>query len=160
QETIGVVIVIVPEAGCPHVGLSQLQDLLKECLHPSKWPFAIVYMDNIPKNSAGKPLRIKLADRLGIGRLSNAIPMLMRHLEVAAPSSHWQAALIELILCMRVQLDLEAIERVLRAVYGVEDAALRVRAHRDGAPEAFVCADGLNAGDVDATLRQVLPGYA
>ncbi|KAJ7230643.1 acetyl-CoA synthetase-like protein [Mycena pura] len=156
QETIGVV--IVPEAGRPRIGLSQLQDLLKEHLHPSKWPFAIVYMDDVPKNSAGKPLRIKLANRLGIGRLSDAVPMLARHLEAAAPSN--QAALTEPIPCTRVQLDLEAIERALRAVYGVEDAALRVRADRDGAPEAFVCADGLDAADVDAALRRVLPGYA
>ena len=56
QETIGVV--IVPEAGQPRIGLVELQNSLRSYLHPSKWPFVMVYMDDLPKNQAGKPLRI------------------------------------------------------------------------------------------------------
>jgi acyl-CoA synthetase (AMP-forming)/AMP-acid ligase II len=51
QETIG--IVVVPVSSQPRVSLAELHDLLRECLHPSKWPFAIVYMDDLPKNNAG-----------------------------------------------------------------------------------------------------------
>ncbi|KAJ3556940.1 hypothetical protein NM688_g1746 [Phlebia brevispora] len=54
QEAIGVV--LVPQTDAPRVSLAELQDLLKEQLHPSKWPFLIIYMDDLPKNQAGKPL--------------------------------------------------------------------------------------------------------
>ncbi|KAJ7708845.1 acetyl-CoA synthetase-like protein [Mycena rosella] len=154
QETIGVV--IVPAPGRPRIGLAQLQDLLRDHLHPSKWPFAIVYMDDVPKNSAGKPLRIKLSTRLGIGRLTDADPIIQRHYEAAVPDS--QAALSEPIACARVALDFTAIENALLTVYGVSEAALRLRA--DGAPEAFVCAHDLDAGDLATTLARNLPGYA
>ncbi|KAJ6481523.1 acetyl-CoA synthetase-like protein, partial [Mycena vitilis] len=153
QETIGVVIVPVP--GQPRIGLGQLQDLLREHLHPSKWPFAIVYMDELPKNSAGKPLRIKLATRLGIPCLSDSVPALHRHFEVAAadlPSP--QAALTDPIPCRRVALDLPAVERALLGLHGVHDAAVRW-------PEAFVAAmAGMEASELRDALAEVLPGYA
>ncbi|KAJ7075250.1 acetyl-CoA synthetase-like protein [Mycena belliarum] len=154
QETIGVV--IVPAPGRPRIGLTQLQDLLRDHLHPSKWPFALVYMDDVPKNSAGKPLRISLATRLGIGKLTDADPALHRHFEAITPDS--QAALSEPIQCARVALDFNEIERALLTVYGVSEVALRPRA--DGAPEAFVCAQDLDAGDLASALARTLPGYA
>ncbi|KAJ7801104.1 acetyl-CoA synthetase-like protein [Mycena olivaceomarginata] len=158
QETIGVV--IVPEPGRPRIGLTQLQDLLRDHLHPSKWPFALAYMDDVPKNAAGKPLRIKLATRLGLGQLSDAIPPFQRHYEVARhdlPSK--EAALSEPIPCARVALDLDAIHAALTGVYGVSEAALRLRT-ADGAPEAFVAAHEVDASDIAAALARVLPGYA
>ncbi|KAJ6605825.1 AMP-dependent synthetase and ligase [Mycena sp. CBHHK59/15] len=156
QEAIGVV--IVPQPGRPRIGLAQLQDLLRDHLHPSKWPFALVYMDDLPKNSAGKPLRIKLASRLGLGRLADAVPPLHRHFEAAAPPS--TAALSDPIPCARVALDLSAVEAALKDVYGVSEVALRVRA-ADGAPEAFVCGDAeLDGAEIGRALARVLPGYA
>ncbi|KAJ7132303.1 AMP-dependent synthetase and ligase [Mycena epipterygia] len=157
QETIGVV--IVPQPGRPRIGLAQLQDLLRDHLHPSKWPFAIVYMDDVPKNSAGKPLRIKLATRLGLGQLTDAVPALHRHFEARAPPS--MASLSDPIACQRVILDFPAIEDALAAVYGVTEVALRARA-TDGAPEAFVCVSGdeVDNADITATLARTLPGYA
>ncbi|KAJ7151166.1 hypothetical protein C8R46DRAFT_1304861 [Mycena filopes] len=122
QETIGVVVVPVP--GGPRIGLAQLQDLLRNHLRPSKWPFAIVYMADVPKNAAGKPLRIKLATRLGIGKLT--VPALQHHFEAVVPSS--QAALSEPIQCSRVALDLDAIRKTLLTSHGVSEAALRLRA--------------------------------
>ncbi|KAJ7173681.1 acetyl-CoA synthetase-like protein [Mycena filopes] len=153
QETIGVVVVPVP--GGPRIGLAQLQDLLRDHLHPSKWPFAIVYMADVPKNAAGKPLRIKLATRLGIGKLTDAVPALHRHFEAVVPSS--QAALSEPIQCTRVALDLDAIRETLLASHGVSEVALRLRA--DGAPEAFVCTER-DAAELGKALARVLPGYA
>jgi hypothetical protein len=82
--------------------------------------------------------------------------LIQRHFEAAAPSN--QAALSEPIPCARVALDLNAIHNALITVYGVSEAALRVRA--DGAPEAFVCAHELDAGDISAQLARTLPGYA
>ncbi|KAJ7777390.1 acetyl-CoA synthetase-like protein [Mycena metata] len=153
QETIGIVVVPVP--GSPRIGLAQLQDLLRDHLHPSKWPFAIVYMADVPKNSAGKPLRIKLATRLGIGKLTDAVPAMQRHFEAVVPSS--QAALSEPIECKTVSLDFNAIRNALLTSYGVLEVALRVRP--DGAPEAFVCSERTSS-DLAADLARTLPGYA
>ncbi|KAJ6465986.1 AMP-dependent synthetase and ligase [Mycena vulgaris] len=133
QETIGVVIV-------------PLQHLLREHLHPSKWPFVVVYMDDLPKNSAGKPLRIKLATRLGIGCLSDSVPVFHRHFE-ADP-----------IRCARVTVDVPEIQRALLDVDGVYDAAVRCR--NDGSPEAFVSTSNPNAGHFRDAISTVLAGYA
>ncbi|KAF8808807.1 acetyl-CoA synthetase-like protein [Phlegmacium glaucopus] len=84
KEAIGVV--IVPQEDRPSLGLRQLYDLLKGHLHPSKWPFVVVYMDDIPKNSTGKPLRIGLAKRLGLKGFTSNDPALHRHFEAIAPS--------------------------------------------------------------------------
>ncbi|KAJ7861881.1 acetyl-CoA synthetase-like protein [Mycena leptocephala] len=154
QETIGVVVVPVP--GKPRIGLVQLQDLLREHLHPSKWPFAVVYMDDVPKNSAGKPLRIKLATRLGIGCLSDSVPASQRHFEADIPDN--QASLSEPIECIRVTFDISALERALRSIHRVSDVA--VRYSEDGSPEAFVSASGVEPSEVKETLSRVLHGYA
>ncbi|KAJ7617827.1 acetyl-CoA synthetase-like protein [Roridomyces roridus] len=154
QETIGVV--LVPVAGRPRIGLAQLQDLLRDHLHPSKWPFAVVYMNDLPKNSAGKPLRIKLATRLGLGCLTDSVPLFLRHLEAEVP--HPMAALSEPIRCARVRVDLTSIERALLSIDGVRNVALRCR--RDGAPEAFVSAsDGIDAQYLRDALDGVMHGY-
>ncbi|KAJ7509101.1 AMP-dependent synthetase and ligase [Mycena galericulata] len=154
QEAIGVVIVPVP--GKPRIGLGQLHDLLRDHLHPSKWPSAIVYMDDLPKNSAGKPLRINLATRLGLTSLSDATPALQRHFEAHVPAPN--AALATPIRCAPVAFDVMQIEKVVRAVKGVADVAVRLRA--DGAPEAFVSAPNLDNGEVKVALESVLNGYA
>ncbi|KAJ6465007.1 acetyl-CoA synthetase-like protein [Mycena sanguinolenta] len=155
QETIGVVIVPVP--GRPRIGLGQLQDLLRDHLHPSKWPFAIVYMNDLPKNSAGKPLRIKLATRLGIGCLSDSVPAFHRHFEADVPDN--QASLSEPIRCSRVSFDIPSVERALLSIHGVHDVAVRCR--EDGSPEAFVAvASELDSSDLTASISDLLPGYA
>ncbi|KAJ7282076.1 acetyl-CoA synthetase-like protein [Mycena rebaudengoi] len=153
QESIG--LLVVPAPGRPRIGLAQLHELLKDHLHPSKWPFVIVFMDGLPLNSAGKPLRIKLASRLNIGRLSDSVPALHRHFEALVPSC--QASLSDPITCARVSLDLNAIEDALRSVYGVTEVALRARA--DGCPEAFICAHDLDSEQIFTSLSRVLPGY-
>ncbi|KAJ7034277.1 acetyl-CoA synthetase-like protein [Mycena alexandri] len=154
QETIGVVIVPLP--GKPRIGLGQLQDLLREHLHPSKWPFAVVYMEDVPKNSAGKPLRIKLATRFGIGRLSDSVPAIQRHFQASVPDS--QASLSDPIPCAHVTFDISAIERGLLDIHGVHDVAVRLR--EEGSPEAFVVAAGLDSGELKGAMSGVLPGYA
>ncbi|KAJ7300654.1 hypothetical protein DFH08DRAFT_979457 [Mycena albidolilacea] len=53
------------------MGLAQLQD--QDRLHPSKWPFMLVHMDDVPKSAAGRSLRIKLAMRLTLGQLSDEV---------------------------------------------------------------------------------------
>lgn len=156
QECIGVAIVPVPDH--PRIGLSELQDLLRENLHPSKWPFAIVYMEDLPRNAAGKPLRIKLASRLGIGCLTDAVPALHRHFEANTPGP--EAALSDPIPCSRVSVDINDVETALLGIIGVEDVAIRFR--HDGTPEAFVSTQGesgLDSSRLRRTISRVLPGY-
>ncbi|KAF7975487.1 hypothetical protein HWV62_9401 [Athelia sp. TMB] len=151
QECIG--LALVPAPGAPRIGLGELHDALRGALHPSKWPAALVYMPALPRNAAGKPLRIKLAARLGIAGLSDAVPALHRHYEAGEASG----ALSDPIACAHVAVDAGEVERVLRAVKGVADVAVRVRL--DGAPEAFV---SMQRGcDLSAAaLWRVLPGYS
>ncbi|KAL0570785.1 hypothetical protein V5O48_011169, partial [Marasmius crinis-equi] len=157
QEAIGVV--IVPEPGRPRIGLAQLQDLLRDHLHPSKWPFVVVYMKDLPKNSAGKPLRIKLSTRLGLECFTDATSLLQRHFDAEVPSP--QAPLTEPIRCARVTIDLESLARNLFAIDGVRDVALRSR--QDGTPEAFLAVDSRSDLDSDSIIRSLnllIPGYS
>ena len=102
-----------------------------ESFHLSKWPFVIVYMDDIPRNAAGKPLRIKLASRLGLGRLEDSVPALHRHFEANTPHSE-----ADPIAYSRVSVDIHDIEGSLFNIVGVEDIAICVR--HNGLPDAFV----------------------
>ncbi|CDO73079.1 hypothetical protein BN946_scf185007.g133 [Trametes cinnabarina] len=156
QETIGVVVVPVP--GGPRIGLPELLDLLNSQLHPSKWPFVIVYMDDLPKNSAGKPLRIKLAQRLGIECVTDDTPGISRHYEAAVPDKN--APLSQPIPCSAVSVDVATIERAIASINGVDEVAVRLR--HDGTPEALVA---VRSADLDShtivqALADVLPGYA
>ncbi|SAL96550.1 hypothetical protein [Absidia glauca] len=67
QETIGVVIVTHEHQHRPD--LRSLRTFLGKSLHQSKLPQVLVYMDNIPKNTVNKPLRIKLSERLDIAEV-------------------------------------------------------------------------------------------
>ncbi|WFD31272.1 putative NRPS-like protein biosynthetic cluster [Malassezia sp. CBS 17886] len=156
QETIGVV--IVPQANQPRIGLAELQNSLRNHLHPSKWPFAIVYMDDVPKNQAGKPLRIKLGSRLGLGPLADDVPALDRHFESRAPSK--ETPLSRPIPCSRITVDVRAVQRACYRIPGVLDAA--VVQQRDRAPMAFIQVQedaGFDASDIDRALGQILHGY-
>jgi acyl carrier protein len=139
----------------PRIGLSQLQELLRDYLHPSKWPFALVYMADLPKNSAGKPLRIKLGQRLGLGCVSDDYPSTKRHLEADVP--HPMAALTDPIRCNLVSIELNDVVDALRRTTGSQDVAVRRRL--DGSLEAFVSAH-MSASDTKQALIQCLPGYA
>lgn len=156
QETIGVV--IVPQPNQPRIGLSELQNSLRSHLHPSKWPFVIVYMDDLPKNQAGKPLRIKLGSRLGIGPLSDDVPALDRHFEAKAPSK--ETPLSRPIPCSRITVDVRAVQRACYRIPGVLDAA--VVQQRDRSPMAFIQVQEdaeFDAADIDRALGQILHGY-
>ncbi|KAJ3381630.1 hypothetical protein HDU84_004975 [Entophlyctis sp. JEL0112] len=83
QETTGIVIVSKDD-NC-RVGLSELQKFLSSSLHASKWPQLIVFMNDIPKNHSGKPLRIGLADRLGLPEISETTHPLQRTFDAVCP---------------------------------------------------------------------------
>lgn len=155
QEAIGVVIVPQPEA--PRISLAELVDLLKEQLHPSKWPFLVVYMDDLPKNNAGKPLRIKLASRLNLGMTNDSFTTLERHYEAIAPDKN--VPLSEPIPSSRVSIQDSATERKIADIEGIEDST--VRRQQDGTLEAFVYTENssIDAGYIKGKLRGALHGY-
>lgn len=115
-------------------------------------------MEDLPRNAAGKPLRIKLATRLGLGCLNDHVPALHRHFEANTPGS--DAALSDPIPCSRVSVDVNDVEGALLAIIGVEDVAIRFRT--DGIPEAFVSTQresGLDSSRLRKTISRILPGY-
>ncbi|KDQ58575.1 hypothetical protein JAAARDRAFT_155112 [Jaapia argillacea MUCL 33604] len=156
QETIG--LVVVPAHTRPRIGIAELQELLRDALHPSKWPFLIVYMEDLPKNAAGKPLRIKLATRLGLGTVSDDLPVYSRHFEAQAPRRHARHS--DPISCTGVSLDVPRVGRMLEQISGVQEVAVRMK--RDGSLEALVGVlpeIGLDANIITDRLLRVLHGY-
>ncbi|KAI0737046.1 acetyl-CoA synthetase-like protein [Daedaleopsis nitida] len=157
QETIGVV--IVPAPSMPRIGLAELLDALKAQLHPSKWPFAVVYMDDLPKNSAGKPLRIKLAERLGIQSLTDDTPSIQRHFEAGVPDKN--APLSTPIPCAAVSVDVVAVEEAMKTVPGIDEVAVRLR--NNGSIEAVatvIPSSGVSSDSITQTLMTLIPGYS
>jgi acyl carrier protein len=154
QECIGLVIVPVPDR--PRIGLQQLLELLNGHLHQSKWPFALVYMQDLPKNSAGKPLRINLGRRLNFGVVTDHFSIVQRHLTADTP--HPMSPLTEPITCAPVSLDLDHIRSTLADTAGTDDIVVRLR--HDGTVEAFMYAERhLDMLDVKCLLMERLPGY-
>ncbi|OJT02767.1 hypothetical protein TRAPUB_6623 [Trametes pubescens] len=157
QETIGVV--IVPQPNQPRIGLAELLDILKVQLHPSKWPFVVVYMDDLPKNNAGKPLRIKLAPRLGIPVMTDDTPLVMRYFEAIAPDKN--VPLSEPIPSTRVVPDVKLLEEELLKIPGVQEVDIRIS--DVGTPEVLVSVTPMSELDsyklVPLLLKSV-PGYS
>jgi acetyltransferase-like isoleucine patch superfamily enzyme len=116
-------------------------------------------MPDLPKNAAGKPLRIKLATRLNLGKMADAIPFSQRHFEAPETPSK-EASLSDPIRCYQVLADLGAVTNALRCAQGVDDVA--VRARPDGTPEAFVSSShpDINALSLKMELSGILPGYS
>ena len=109
--------------------------------------------------SAGKPLRIDLAKRFGIGKLSDNVPLLHRHFEAALPVN--QHLISEPIPCTRVAINAHTVESVLRNVQGVIDVALRRRP--DDSLDAYVSVapqSKLELRDITTLILLLIPGYA
>jgi acyl-CoA synthetase (AMP-forming)/AMP-acid ligase II len=154
QEHIG--LLVVPALGQPPIGLTELHDRLREHLHPSKWPFVIVYMDDLPKNATGKPLRIGLAPRLKLGSFTDSIPVFHCHFQAKCPPVG--APPSQPITCAVLIVDeLEAV-RGMKTIAGIQDVALRVNAKN---VEAFVSIsnDTLDSQRIARALLDILPGY-
>ena len=155
QEHIG--LVVVPAPGQAPIGLTELHDRLREHLHPSKWPYLIVYMDDLPKNDAGKPLRIGLAPRLKLGTFTDDIPPLHRHFEAQCPPIG--APLAQPIACSRPNVNELGVVKSMKTIAGIQDVALRVNSKNI---EAFTSVgnDALDSQLITRALLEILPGYA
>ena len=136
----------------------------------------MVYMADLPKNryaaftiakltstdttaSAGKPLRINLAKRFGIGKLTDAVPALHRHFQAVVPSP--TAPLSEPIPCTKVIFDVEDVDRALRSIPEVNDIGLQSRP--DGNVDAYVSlvsGSSLKQCDILQILSGLIPGFA
>ncbi|KAF9454453.1 hypothetical protein P691DRAFT_770641 [Macrolepiota fuliginosa MF-IS2] len=156
QEAIGVVIVC--PSGKPRIGLHQLQDSLRDHLHPSKWPSVIVYMDDLPKNATGKAVRVNLAKRLGFPQFHDGIPVNQRHFEAQVPSP--RASLADSIPCSRAPVSAKGMEVLLNRMEEVKDFVLNVCP--DGSAELYLSIDPkclLNPEAFKAVIAQEVDGY-
>jgi acyl carrier protein len=155
QEHIG--LLVVPALGQPPIGLTELHDRLREHLHPSKWPFVIVYMGDLPKNATGKPLRVGLAPRLRLGSFTDDIPVFHRHFQARCPPVG--TPLYQQITCARLIVNELEVVRAMKTIFGIQDVALRANAKNI---EAFasVFNDTLDSQRIARALLNILPGYA
>ena len=83
QETVGCI--VVTREGHQRVDLPSLHRYLEGCLHRSKWPQVLVFMDALPKNQTGKLLRIRLAERFGMPSINEEASPLSRVFEAKCP---------------------------------------------------------------------------
>jgi len=155
QEHIG--LIVVPAHGQTLIGLPELHDRLREHLHPSKWPFVIVYMGDLPKNEAGKPLRIGLAPRLKLRSFTDTIPVFHRHFEAKCPPIGTPPS--KPIHCSVLIVNELEVVKSMKTISGIRDVALRVNSKNI---EAFtsVFNDTLDSRRIARALINVLPGYA
>ena len=100
-----------------------------------------------------------LSKRFGIGKLSDDVPLLHRHLEAALPDN--QHLISESIPCTKVAISAYIVESVLRNVQGVIDVAVRRRP--DESLNAYVSVapqSKLAVRDITTSIRLLIPGYA
>ena len=152
QESIGVV--IVPYADKPRVDLPSLWKYIDSKLHRSKWPQLIVYMNALPKNAAGKTLRIHLGERFQLKEIDEDSPPVSRLLEATCPPVG--ASLKEIIPSSKVTADVSRVDSLLRRQSGIKFAkALLVDLpFKPQSIVAFVCADG-SAAKNEASLLEI-----
>ncbi|THW02430.1 hypothetical protein D6D26_04305 [Aureobasidium pullulans] len=148
QEVPGVVLV-TPLGAC-RADIKTVQEALKDSLSQVKWPNYIVYMDDLPKNN-NKVLRIKLAERLGLGEITDDTPLADRHFEAECPPPNTPLSTrIGGSIC---SFDAAYVSRKLSSVFGTEfDIAVRKASH-DGYPEAFF------APRKNSTVTPVMSSY-
>ncbi|KAI8799704.1 acetyl-CoA synthetase-like protein [Cladochytrium replicatum] len=121
QETIGMV--IVQEEGTRRLDLSELQTFAAKTLHPSKWPQLIVFMNDLPKNQANKPLRINLAKRFGIVELTDSV-MPHKRLYEAPRCPPRTATVNDPIPCYPIVANPESSLQCIRMIPEVQDVVV------------------------------------
>ncbi|MCJ1397237.1 hypothetical protein MMC11_000429 [Xylographa trunciseda] len=133
QEVVAVVIVTPP--GAPRPDLRQLHEALKSSLHQPKWPFVIVYMDNVPKKN-NKLLRVRLSERLGFKPLTDDMILAERHFEARCPPP--DTSLSESIDMSTVEINLETITSLITQRLTPAFHTYVCRSEHDGFPEVTI----------------------
>jgi acyl-CoA synthetase (AMP-forming)/AMP-acid ligase II/acyl carrier protein len=159
QETIGVVIVSKPDM--PRVDLPTLWKYLEDKLHRSKWPQLIIYMNALPKNAAGKILRIKLGDRLQLSSVDEESAPVTRLLEGVCPPLG--APLTQKIEAHHIVVNLNFIEDFLTSREGVKvQKAVLVEVDLPFKPRslvAFVVTDQGSSDELESHCNKGLNKY-
>ena len=141
QEVVGVVIVTPP--GAPRPDLRQLHESLKLSLHQPKWPFVIVYMDNVPKKN-NKLLRIRLGERLGFKSLTDEMILAERHFEARCPPPDTSLnASIEMTM---VSINVEAVAALIMQRLTPAFHVYVRRGDHDGLPEVIISSQNQHPG--------------
>lgn len=83
EETIGVI--VVTKEGHRRPDLNELNRWAGDHLHPSKWPYVLVYMKDVPKGKTNKAQRIRFHERCGLPTFSDDMPNSKRCFEAEAP---------------------------------------------------------------------------
>lgn len=117
------------------------------------------FTNPVPFFSAGKPLRIGLSKRLGIGQLTDDYPILSRHFDAVAPAI--SQSLHSPIPCSKVTIDSSLIENAFRNIPKVNGVALEQ--HSDGSIDVYVSVSShwtLSSSDVKHLISPLVPGYS
>jgi len=139
QEAVGLMVVVKP--GCPRPSKAQLVEWSAGQLGPPKWPVNVVYTPRLPLSSAGKMVRIGLAERLGLPDNANESPDLDCHFEVTSVPDAKLLGNKAPIPCRPLPLDAHAVEDALRSAFPyLTDVAAVERRNRRGARSLVVYA--------------------
>lgn len=133
QEVVGAVLVTSP--GALRADIKTVHEAVKDSLSQVKWPQYIVYMEDLPKNN-NKILRIKLAERLGLGEITDETPLAERHFEAICPPNN--TALSVPIKGSPCSFDYGLVSRKVSEVVGGDVDVFIRRASHDSYPEAFL----------------------
>lgn len=145
-ETVGAV--IVPRSG-RRVDLEGLAPHLSKNLIPAKWPVVLVYMEDLPKSTVGKLLRVGLAARLGLGEVDEKSPVRSRLLTADCPPAGTNSSIP--ISARAVEVSPTAIEAAIRQAC---PTASQVVVHIDDVSGAIRAA--IEAVDVDNQMLKCL----
>ncbi|MCJ1285102.1 hypothetical protein MMC26_004440 [Xylographa opegraphella] len=163
QEVVGVVIVTPPNT--PRPDLRQLHEALKCSLHQPKWPYIIVYMDNVPKKN-NKLLRLGLGERLGFHPLTDDMTLTDRHLQALCPppdtslSESIEMSVVPLNLDILATLIMQRLTSAFRVYvcrseqHGLPEVTISTQKHKPG----FVAVHG-ELSMVSEGLYDSLDGY-
>jgi acyl-CoA synthetase (AMP-forming)/AMP-acid ligase II/acetyltransferase-like isoleucine patch superfamily enzyme/acyl carrier protein len=161
QEAVGVV--LVPSPNKPRPDTRQLHEALKVSLHQTKLPIVVVYMEAIPKRN-GKPVRIKLGERLGFLPITDNQTLAERHILAYCPPA--DAPLTVHISNTQCSMDRQKLIGAIDACCeGMGDISANLNSNSRLfdvviAPKMVRWASQkLEAGDLKAQLRRVLDGY-
>ena len=150
QEVIGVVIVTPPNA--PRPDLRQLHEALKFSLHQPKWPYVIVYMDNVPRKN-NKLLRLRLGERLGFLPLTDRMNLAARHFEAVCPPP--DTSLSESIEMSTVTLNFDFLAGLIMQRLTPAFSVYICNSEHDGLPEVILSRQIPNPGS--SAVHERLP---
>ncbi len=130
---------------------------LSKNLTPAKWPVILVYMDDLPKSSVGKLLRVGLAARLGIVDVDEKSPVRSRLLTADCPSAGVSTS-TPIDFC-EVEVSIAAIEAAIRLACPVASEVLVHVDNDNGMIRAAIEAVGVDDKTLKDNLHEIVHDY-